>query len=209
MIVIEFENLKLQLISAADLEMIREWRNAPHVAEFMEYQEEITEEAQMAWFKSIQNKEHLYLKILVNETPIGLLNLKNIDWKNKNAEAGVFVGRDDFRGTITPILSIFVLMKTVFDYFGFEQLQAKISNKNEQAIRFNKELGYTLQEKMNEGFDQYICTKSSFSSPNSSISKIQELFKKHGQIKIYVDKESSWILPYLNMDEHGFLLVEE
>lgn len=207
MIVIEFENLKLQLISAVDLEMIRGWRNTSHVAEFMEYQEEITEEAQLTWFQSIQNQEHLYFKILVNEAPIGLLNLKNIDWKNKNAEAGVFVGRDDFRGTITPILSIFVLMKTVFDYFGFEHLQAKISNRNEQAIRFNKELGYTWQEKMNDGFDQYICTKSSFNSHNSSMSKIQELFKKHGQIKMYVDEESNWILPYVNAEE-GFLLIK-
>ncbi len=207
MIIIEFENIRLQLISEDDLEMIRQWRNAPHVAGYMEYQAEIDKQEQITWFNSLRPHENLYFKILISNTAIGIINLKNIRWDLKETEAGVFVGREDFRGTITPILSVFILMKLVFECFEFEKLWAKISNKNEQAIRFNTELGYMLHSKVNKDFDQYVCDRNGFCSPQSSISKIQELFTKNGQIKIHVDKASDWILPYLHLNDHRFQLA--
>lgn len=209
MITLEFKNIKLQLIAKNDIEMIRQWRNAPHVAEYMKYQSEISEQEQKIWFQSIQNHQHLYFKILVSETPIGVVNLKNIDWKMKEAEAGVFVGRKDFLGTPAPVLSVYFLMKIVFECFRFEKLKAKISNKNLSAIKFNEELGYQFESELNKGFGQYICNRTDFNSLSLSISKIQTLFNKNGPIKIYVDKESDWILPYMDIENGGFKLIRE
>lgn len=207
MITLEFENIKLQLIRLNDVEMIRRWRNAPHVTKEMEYQMDISEEEQKKWFASIQNHQHLYFKILASGTPIGIVNLKNIDWKMKEAEAGVFIGVKDFLGTTAPILAVFILMKTVFECCKFEKLKAKISNKNLSAIKFNEELGYKFESEANEGFDQYTCNRKDFNSPNLAISKIKTVFNKNRPIKIYVDKESEWLLDYMDFKGDGFEFV--
>jgi RimJ/RimL family protein N-acetyltransferase len=206
MIIIECENVQLQLISPADLEMIRGWRNEPHVVEHMEYQESITPEQQLEWYTNLAKQNNLYFKIVVSETPIGIIHLKDLNWKDKTAEAGIFIGRKDFIGTITPMISILVLMKTAFRCLSIQTLYAKISRQNGNALSFNLQLGYELEGRINENFDRYICTKNRFFSPNSSVSKIQQLFAQHAGINIYIDDKDEWILEHLTVDDRTFHL---
>jgi UDP-4-amino-4,6-dideoxy-N-acetyl-beta-L-altrosamine N-acetyltransferase len=206
MIIIECENVQLQLISPSDLEMIREWRNQPHVVEHMEYQESITPKQQMDWYTNLGKQNNLYFKIQVSEVPIGIIHLKELNWKDKTAEAGIFIGRKDFIGTITPMISILVLMKTAFRCLSIQTLYAKISRQNGNALSFNLQLGYELEGRINENFDRYICTKNRFFSPNSSVSKIQQLFKQHAGINIYLDDKDEWLLEHLTVDDRTFHL---
>ena len=201
MIIIAYENLRLELISTDDLEMIRLWRNTKHVQDNMEYKSIISTEHQKNWFCSLDQHQNLYFKILTSDTPIGVVNLKNIDWSLREAEAGIFIGREDFLGTITPVIAVFVLMKIAFDGFGLEKLYAKIWNKNEVALKFNNELGYQFFKKMSDEFDQYLCNKDSFYQSSSSIVKIHDLFYKNGTIQVYINKESEWIIDYLKVEE--------
>ena len=206
MIKIEFENLKLQLISSEDLEQLRIWRNSPHVSMQMEHQELITEKDHLHWYESLNKSNNLYFKILVSAIPIGIVNLKNIDWNRHEAEAGVFVGREDFIGTISPIVAIFIFTKTMFNCFGFEKLRAKIAKENINALQFNKELGYRFFENVNEKFDKYVCTKNAFNSPHSSFSKIRDLFRGNSAIRVYFDKGYPSALKDIN-NEHSIFEV--
>jgi RimJ/RimL family protein N-acetyltransferase len=209
MIIVECENVKLRLIDDQDLEMIREWRNAPHVVEHMEYQESITAEQQKNWFANLSRDQNLYFKILVSDIPIGIIHLKDLNWKDKTAEAGIFIGRKDFIGTITPMISILILMKMAFRCLGIQHLYAKISRQNGNAMSFNQQLGYELDGRVNEHFDRYVCSKKQFYQPNSAVSRIQQLFAKHVGINIHVDQADEWILEYLTVDDRTFHLYRD
>jgi RimJ/RimL family protein N-acetyltransferase len=204
--IIECENIRLQLIAEEDLELIRTWRNEPHVMAFMEYQQHIDEADQKNWFQHLAKENNLYFKILVSGVPIGLINLKDIDWEKKSAEAGIFVGRKDFIGGITPIFSVLILMKTAFRCFYLNRLFAKISKQNTNALNFNKQLGYVFYSEVNAGFDLFTCTKDLFYSPQSSISKLNQLVARNAAINIYIFKTNEWILKYLHIDERTFHL---
>jgi RimJ/RimL family protein N-acetyltransferase len=208
MIIIECENLQLQLISKSDLEMVRGWRNEQYVAEFMEFRKIISEEDQQYWFNNLNKECNLYFKILVDKEPIGLINLKEINWEKGTAEAGIFVGNKNFIGGISPMFSILILMKTAFKCFILNELFAKISKKNINAINFNRQLGYQYYSTVNDEFDLYNCKKSSFFSPQSSISRINQLFAKNASVNVYVDSHDKWILKYLHFDDIKFQLIE-
>ncbi len=202
--IIECENLKLQLITEADLEQVREWRNALHVNQQMEYREMIQPEDQRQWFSSLDKRKNFYFKILISGEAIGVIHLKNIDWESGSAEAGIFVGKEDHIGTLAPILSVFVMMKVAFDGFQLKELYAKISKKNHNALKFNQELGYQLYAPAGEGFDRFICTKESFHSPLDSVSKIHQLINRNASIKFYIGKELEWLLPRLQVEGTPF-----
>lgn len=206
MIRIECENVQLQSITPDDLEIVRRWRNMPHVVQHMQYREEITIEQQQKWFLELPKDQNLYFKIVLNEQPIGLIHLKDIHWQNKTAEAGIFMGEKEYMGTITPMISILVLMKTAFGGLGLQTLYAKISKKNINSIHFNQQFGYVFLEEIDEEFERYVCTKSSFYSPNSSISRIQQLFAKNAVIHIHVDALDGWILEHLKLTDKMFHL---
>jgi RimJ/RimL family protein N-acetyltransferase len=207
MIIIECENLQLQLISKEDLEMVRGWRNEEHVLEFMEFKKIISEEDQQNWFNNLNIERNLYFKILVDKEPIGLINLKDINWEKGTAEAGIFVGNKNFMGGISPMFSVLILMKMAFKCFRMNELFAKISNKNSNAINFNRQLGYQYYSKVNDEFDLYNCKKSNFFSPQSSISRINQLFAKNASVNIYVDSHDQWILKHLHFDDIKFQLI--
>lgn len=207
MIRIEFENLTLELISEKDLEQIRHWRNQEHVRSNMDYQKLITSEEQKEWFESLDRKKNLYFRILSRNVPIGVLNLREIDWENRTAQAGIFVGEKEHLSTMMPIIAVFVLMKVCFDCFDLESLTAKIASHNTNALRFNSQFGYKHSTIVKEGFDLFSCTKASFYSANGAIKKLHELFAKNGQIRIHIDKNSEWVRSYIQSEGNNFHVI--
>jgi RimJ/RimL family protein N-acetyltransferase len=207
MIRIEFENLILELISENDLEQIRHWRNQEHVRSNMDHQELITSGEQKRWFDSLDKKKNLYFRIISKNEPIGVLNLKDINWDNGTAQAGIFVGEQKHLSTMMPIIAVFVLMKVCFDCFALKSLTAKIAKHNTNALRFNSQFGYIYSEVVKEGFDLFTCTKDSFYSTNGAIKKLHELFDKNGQILIRIDEKSKWLRSYIQPEGNNFHVI--
>lgn len=202
--VIECENIRLSLVKEADLEMMRHWRNASHVNSQMEFRELINEEGQLKWFQNLDKKANLYYRINVNRLPVGIIHLKNIDWDVKTAEAGIFVGDKENLGTMSPIISIYMIMKLAFDVFQFNELKAKIADTNSNAIEFNTLLGYRFHEPLNPGFAEYRCSKDQFHHPALKTEKLYNRIKQNAFIKVYLGREQEWLLPYMDMEATGF-----
>lgn len=208
MIRIEFESLVLELISEADLEQIRNWRNEPHVRSNMDHQTVISTEDQQKWFESLDKKRNLYFKIISAKIPIGVLNIKDIDWEKKNAQAGIFIGEKEHLSTMMPIIAVFVLMKVCFDCFGIKELRAKIANHNTNALNFNTQFGYSPNNEIVGGFTHFVCSKDAFYSPGNSIKKLHDLFNKNGSICLRIDTDSSWIHSYMSTKDSHYTIVK-
>jgi len=151
---------------------VRQWRNSDPVRLNMKYQEIITPEKQVEWYRSVNNLQCNYLLIHYRGEKIGLLNDKNIDWDLRTSESGIFLGRPEFYNTFVPYLVSVAGIETTFYLLGWNKQYAHILRTNANAIKFNAELGYQLSAGQ-EGDDhlRYEMTRTSFEQKAGKIRK--------------------------------------
>ncbi|MFT5780249.1 MAG: RimJ/RimL family protein N-acetyltransferase [Crocinitomicaceae bacterium] len=135
--------IELRSLTVSDLEQVRGWRNDPFVRERMFFQDEITQEDQKRWFSQLDDSSQYYI-IVFDEVPIGVINVKSIDWKLRTGEAGIFIGVEEYRNSFVSMLAILCMMDAYFDAFDFTKLTAIIRADNVSAKRFNLDLGYQI-----------------------------------------------------------------
>lgn len=143
---IEKYGIVLSSLKENEIELVRNWRNKPHVKSAMIFQEEISPEMQKKWFYSLTENDH-YLLISVENHPIGMVHVKNINWEKKSGEAGIFIGDETYLKTMYPIAAVLTMMDTFFEELKFEELTATVRNDNPEILEFNRQLGYELISK--------------------------------------------------------------
>jgi RimJ/RimL family protein N-acetyltransferase len=151
------------------LEMVRLWRNQEFVRCNMQFKELISREQQEAWFENLDKERNLYWVIRTHEYPIGLIHIKNIDWRGPEGEAGIFVGEPSYLSMPQPMLAILFMMELAFEALEFTKLKAKIRSGNTQAIEFNQKLGYQLLPGQPEGFQYYVVNQQEFNKATSKL----------------------------------------
>lgn len=183
-------NYGVDLISMteSDLELVRTWRNQADVASYMFVTTEITTEEHRNWFKSLSTND-VYLIIQVKGKPIGVINVKQIDWNERTGEAGIFIGEQSFRNSPIAMQAIFALMDAFFLDFQFKTLKATVKSTNANAIDFNQDLGYHVVAENGEQInmlvtqEQYLLAKTRFdvvlrktctSSPQIDLSEFEQ-----------------------------------
>lgn len=153
----------LKRLTHDKIELVRSWRNDPKIQQTMFFQDYITPEMQEKWFNRIDNNENFYFIIEYNNEEIGLINIKNIDYGNKNGETGVFIYEDKYLGTDIAYKSHLVMFDFIFNELALDFTYAHIKGDNPNAIRFSIYLGATLSisDIENNSFE-YIITKSNY-----------------------------------------------
>ncbi len=121
------------------------------------------------WFAKLNNNQHYYL-ILKDNTKIGLINVKNIDFSMKTGEAGIFIGNYKFAKNPIALNAILALMDYYFEDLKFTSLHAKVLKKNTNALQMNQKLGYKITHQDSICYylkvekEWYLKTTSSFKS---------------------------------------------
>ncbi len=175
--------------------MLRNWRNSPEVSNFMEYREHITQEMQEKWFKSVDNINNLYFIFQYKGEDIGVINGKDINWATRRMETGIFVANRKYLNTQIPLMAVLT-----FAELGVVILNATatahILRDNTRAKKYNKLIGFRLEEGQEDVYNQlYIMTKDTFLHNSKTIRKAMDMIM--GKPKI--------ILTFENHDiESGF-----
>lgn len=169
--------VELKTMQAGDLELVRQWRNAPHVREFMHHKAEISRDEQQNWFKQLDKNHNHYFVLYSHTKPLGVLNIKEIDKHSLSGEAGIFIGSLDALNSPVPVAATLLLMSYAFEDLKLRCLKAKIHEKNSKAINFNLALGYekTPGDAV-EGFGYYHVTKERFYEATKQLRATLEKF---------------------------------
>ena len=155
-----------------DIELVRQWRNSPQIVERYEYRDYITPEMQKEWFKSISNLNNLYFVIIYKGEKIGVINNKDIDWKARKLESGIFIPDEKWWNTFVPSIVSIMLTEMFFQIFGWDHFYAHILKTNTHAIQYNKSLGYELCESQDDVENQlYILRKDKFKEKSKKLIK--------------------------------------
>ena len=166
----------LERLREKDIEMVRLWRNSDPVRLNMRYQDIITQEQQLEWFNSVNNLQFNYLMIHYQGEKIGLMNDKNIDWEARTSESGIFLGRTEFYNTFVPFLVSVAGIETMFFMLGWEKQYAHILRTNNNAIKYNLQLGYQLCEGQTDiDYQLFEMTRKSFEQKAGKIRKAVRL----------------------------------
>tara|TARA_R110002049_G_scaffold200299_5_gene370984 strand:+ start:8521 stop:9189 length:669 start_codon:yes stop_codon:yes gene_type:complete len=166
-------NLELREVEREDLEMIRQYRNSDIIKNKMIHRQQITREQQQKWFEEIRTVNHFYFLIYKNDSAIGLINGKNIDFINRTSEGGIFMWNED-RNYETSITASIILNDWNFLINGFVKNFAQVLKSNKQAIAYNEFMGYKITDKIHPN-DEVIWMEQTKDDYIAYRKKIEEL----------------------------------
>jgi UDP-4-amino-4,6-dideoxy-N-acetyl-beta-L-altrosamine N-acetyltransferase len=132
----------LRPLDEAHLETVRQWRNAPHVRMWMAYGLEITPELHLAWWQKLDPNRNRYWIFSRAGQDMGMVHLKDIDWREQAAEAGAWTADPADMGSPWPVLAVLAMMEHAFGEMGLTSLRAKVRADHASILEFNRALGY-------------------------------------------------------------------
>lgn len=105
-----------RLMLESDLEQVMAWRTSKKVSQFMQTDIEPNLEHQKAWFNRVASSDQfVYWIIEYNATPIGVINLADLDEGSKQCSWGFYIGdvnSANLGGFVPPYLYNFLFHQT-------------------------------------------------------------------------------------------------
>ncbi len=140
----DFEFRRLQ---KSDLGLVLEWRQKPHIEKYMLTQFVGDEVTQLKWFHNqVKREDRGYWIILVQGRSIGLINLIDITYPNKEiADAGFYIGEPEFSNMAGFILPCFY--NYVFNDCGFQKISGHVILGN-PIVHLHQMHGYKIIEEI-------------------------------------------------------------
>lgn len=136
-------NVAFTPLAEPDLELVREWRTRPDIARWMNTPGPPSAAAQRAWFsarKDDDTSEHWMVR--VDEVPVGVINLAEIDRAHRRASVGYYLGRPE----LVPIgaLVMAYLLNHAFAREDLElrKLTGEVLGENDRVLKMHEMLGY-------------------------------------------------------------------
>ncbi|HMR18256.1 MAG TPA: GNAT family protein [Sphingobacterium sp.] len=143
------KKIVLRAIEKRDLELLHKWSNDPdinymlggwHFPSSMQDQEK--------WFESLSlgsNNQRFAI-----DAPdlglIGMANLVDINWKDRNAFHGMLLGDKDIRGNGFGIDTIMAISRFAFEELGLMRMNTTIISYNEPSIGvYTKKCGWVVE----------------------------------------------------------------
>lgn len=131
-------NVRMTRLREADLEMVMDWRMRPYITKFMNTDPVLTIEGQKEWFDSIKDRDDQINWIInVDEKPVGLINVFDIDRTNSRCSWGYYIAEKDARSLQLALYLEWSLYDYVFDTLKIHKLCNETFVENEQVVKMH------------------------------------------------------------------------
>lgn len=150
MMELSFLSYKLVKLKIDHLEMVRNWRNSENINQYMVYKNHISKSQQLDWFKKINNKHNFYFIIYKDDTPIGVVDIKDVDWKTKSADTGIFIALEKYWQTDASTSTLVMIVPFVLTVLKLENIYCKVLATNKAVISYNQSAGYSIVDENKE-----------------------------------------------------------
>ena len=136
---------RLRPLETSDLELVRTWRNRPEIRSNMFTRHEISREEHEAYFdKALGDpSKRFFLCVDDSGTPVGVVNIVNIDPVHGTASWGFYSGDTSRRGVGTWME--FLALDYVFLELGMEKLQCEVLEWNRLIVEFHLKFGFSIE----------------------------------------------------------------
>ncbi len=135
--------LNLRDLQFEDIEMVRNWRNSPEVANFMYSDEEISEEQQLNWWNKVSKENNSKYWIIENDNkPIGLASLTDISKLFESCYWAFYIGDNSNLGAGIGSKVEYFIINYVFDELNLNKLRCEVFTTNEKVISMHEKFGF-------------------------------------------------------------------
>ena len=137
-------------------ELFKGWENDPDIymdmAQFTAYQYD--EAAVDRYFDAKQNPSHVLLAIMKDNTPIGEIQLKQIDREHKECTLSIHMQNDAVKGRGYGTCAERLAIQYAFDVMGMTAVNADTIIKNKRSQHVLEKIGFQFVKEEN-GFKYY------------------------------------------------------
>jgi len=171
--------ITLERLCLDKIELVRNWRNDPKISKYMVFQDYITPEMQLQWFNKINNERNYYLIAQYNNEDIGLVNIKDIDFKKKCGETGIFIYQDKYLNSDISFRVSVCQHDFLFEKLNLEFAYGQVLSDNRRAIRLGKALGCEFDFAKGGNIVPVMLTKESYFNHREKFIKILQFIKNN------------------------------
>ena len=134
---LEGERVYLRSITYEDTDLIVKWRNQENVFRYFFYRGVFDKEGHERWIREKIEKgivEQFMVCLKDSDRPVGCTYLRDIDYDNKKAEYGVFIGEEDVRGNGIGKEILNITVNYAFDSLGLHRVYARVREDNYSSL---------------------------------------------------------------------------
>jgi UDP-4-amino-4,6-dideoxy-N-acetyl-beta-L-altrosamine N-acetyltransferase len=135
--------LRRRPLTLADSDLLFDWRNRPHVADFQFTDHVITRPEHDAWLpRALADPTRAYWIVETDGRPIGLCNLAAIDLKNRECDWAFYIGEPDLIGRGIGSWIEREISREVFETRGLNKLCCEVFANNGPANALHRKFGF-------------------------------------------------------------------
>ena len=128
--------IQLKKITKSDLKLLIEWRNSNKIFLYNTQYFLLNLKMQMEWFNSLQNDSSRKMFMILHENvKIGICGLIDIDYKNKNANIAIIIGKTQLHTKGLGTMALSNLLNYGFKELGLHRIGADVIEYNKTSIR--------------------------------------------------------------------------
>lgn len=139
--------MKLRKIEYEDNVKIVNWRNKKYVNDYFLDKRELTLEIHNEWYEKmiLTGKVHQFIITQDDGREIGTTFLKNVDYENKKAEFGIFIGELYGYGKGYGTEATKLLCEYAFEQLKLHKVYLRVISSNERAIKSYIKSGFVVE----------------------------------------------------------------
>jgi UDP-4-amino-4,6-dideoxy-N-acetyl-beta-L-altrosamine N-acetyltransferase len=144
--------VNLVALEATRLEVVRKWRTSPDVYEYLFDFQFISPEQQKNWYEKTLSDPGRQLLLIEDQqaNPLGLVQLARIDFRNRSAEWGFFIGNTESRYGGHAAETEFLVLKYAFDYLNLNKLYCFTFAFNQKVLSVHSRFGFQTEGVLKE-----------------------------------------------------------
>jgi len=146
------ERVRLRAIEREDIPRFLKWLNDPGVRRYLGMYLPLSRAQEEEWFERQLKDERS--RVFAIETAegkhIGNIGVHDINWKNRCAELGIFIGHSDFWGQGYGADAVCTLLRLAFQEMGLYRISLRVFDFNQRAIRCYQKCGFRQEGHLRE-----------------------------------------------------------
>jgi len=144
--------IQLKKITKSDLKLLIEWRNSNKIFLYNTQYFLLNLKMQMEWFNSLQNDSSRKMFMILHENvKIGICGLIDIDYKNKNANIAIIIGKTQLHTKGLGTMALSNLLNYGFKELGLHRIGADVIEYNKTSIRLFEKSKFKIDAVQRDG----------------------------------------------------------
>lgn len=153
------EQIRYRAIEKEDLPYFTQWLNDPEVREGLSLIMPFSLTEEEEWFAGLSKRPPFEKPLAMEIQPdpqvdkwifVGNCGLFGIDWQNRFAEVGIFIGEKGYWNQGFGTKAIKLILKFGFEDLNLHRIWLQVYETNQRAMRSYEKAGFTSEGKLRE-----------------------------------------------------------